>query len=44
MLVAKVVAPKEGDMVLDVCSAPGGKSTHMAELMKNTGKEYQEMF
>ena len=38
MLVAKVVAPKEGDMVLDVCSAPGGKSTHMAELMKNTGK------
>lgn len=38
MLVAKVVAPKEGDMVLDMCSAPGGKSTHMAELMKNTGK------
>ena len=38
MLVAKVVAPKEGDMVLDVCSAPGGKSTHMAEIMKNTGK------
>lgn len=38
MLVAKVINPKENDMVLDVCSAPGGKSTHMAELMKNTGK------
>ncbi|WP_300278992.1 16S rRNA (cytosine(967)-C(5))-methyltransferase RsmB [Peptacetobacter sp.] len=38
MLVAKVMNPKENDMVLDVCSAPGGKSTHMAELMKNTGK------
>ncbi|MHC1750409.1 MAG: 16S rRNA (cytosine(967)-C(5))-methyltransferase RsmB [Cellulosilyticaceae bacterium] len=37
MLVAHVVDPKPGDKVLDVCSAPGGKTVHMAELMKNEG-------
>ncbi|MGE5632902.1 MAG: 16S rRNA (cytosine(967)-C(5))-methyltransferase RsmB [Caulobacteraceae bacterium] len=38
MLVAHVVDPKPGDRVLDVCSAPGGKATHMAELMDNQGE------
>lgn len=38
MLVANVVAPKPGECVLDLCSAPGGKSIHMAELMENKGK------
>jgi 16S rRNA (cytosine967-C5)-methyltransferase len=38
MLVAHVVDPKPGDMVIDMCSAPGGKTTHMAELMENKGE------
>ena len=36
--VALMVDPKENDRVLDVCAAPGTKTTHMAQLMKNTGE------
>ena len=32
-----VLAPKEGEIVLDACSAPGGKTTYLAELMHNKG-------
>ncbi|WP_432665168.1 16S rRNA (cytosine(967)-C(5))-methyltransferase RsmB [Wukongibacter baidiensis] len=38
MLVSQVLNPMEGEFVIDVCSAPGGKSTHMAQLMKNKGR------
>ncbi len=38
MLVARVAAPKSGDFVIDACAAPGGKATHMAEIMGNKGK------
>ncbi len=37
MLVAHAVNPAPGARVLDVCSAPGGKTTHMAQLMQNEG-------
>ena len=36
-LTAKVLNPKEGESILDACSAPGGKTTFMAEIMGNNG-------
>lgn len=37
MLVGEVMSPKAGECVLDVCSAPGGKTTHLAEKMNRQG-------
>lgn len=37
MMVAKTAAPKRGDVVLDVCAAPGGKSLHVADVLTGTG-------
>ena len=37
MLVAHIADPKEGDNIIDVCAAPGGKALHMAELLHGTG-------
>lgn len=38
MLVAHLANPTQGDAVIDVCAAPGGKSIHVAELLKGTGR------
>ncbi len=37
MLVVPVASPHPGDYVIDVCSAPGGKSLHAADVMGGTG-------
>jgi 16S rRNA (cytosine967-C5)-methyltransferase len=37
MLVARCLAPEPGERVLDLCAAPGGKTTHMAALMGGEG-------
>ena len=37
MLVGQIMDPREGSTLLDVCSAPGGKATHMAQIMGNKG-------
>eukprot|EP01122_Echinamoeba_exundans_P009566 TRINITY_DN3417_c0_g1_i1.p1 TRINITY_DN3417_c0_g1~~TRINITY_DN3417_c0_g1_i1.p1 ORF type:complete len:443 (-),score=64.13 TRINITY_DN3417_c0_g1_i1:1334-2662(-) len=37
-LVAHLLNPQEGDTIIDMCSAPGGKTTHVAALMNDKGK------
>jgi 16S rRNA (cytosine967-C5)-methyltransferase len=37
MRVARMLDPKPGERVLDLCAAPGGKSTHIAALMGGRG-------
>jgi 16S rRNA (cytosine967-C5)-methyltransferase len=38
MLVARALAPSPQDRVLDLCAAPGGKTTHLAALMQGGGE------
>ncbi|WP_026528766.1 16S rRNA (cytosine(967)-C(5))-methyltransferase RsmB [Butyrivibrio sp. VCD2006] len=38
MLVTEVAGIKKGNTVVDVCAAPGGKSLHAADVLKNSGK------
>jgi 16S rRNA (cytosine967-C5)-methyltransferase len=36
-LISLLLTPQPGETILDACAAPGGKATHLAELMNNRG-------
>lgn len=38
MVAAAALNPTEGSCVIDLCSAPGGKATHLAQMMNNQGR------
>ena len=40
MIPGLVSGVKDGDIVVDVCSAPGGKAIHIAEMLNGTGTVY----
>lgn len=37
MMIAHLLSPKPGELILDACAAPGGKATHLAQLMSDRG-------
>jgi 16S rRNA (cytosine967-C5)-methyltransferase len=39
-LVTSIMDPMPGERILDACAAPGGKTTHMAQRMRNEGEVY----
>lgn len=38
MLASLLLAPRPGETILDSCSGPGGKASHLGELMENRGR------
>ena len=38
MLTSHILNPQPEELIYDFCSGPGGKTTHLAQLMGNTGR------
>lgn len=38
IVTGRVLEPEPGDFIVDMCAAPGGKASHIAQLMNNCGK------
>jgi 16S rRNA (cytosine967-C5)-methyltransferase len=36
-IISHILDPKEGELILDACAAPGGKTTHLANLQRDKG-------
>lgn len=39
MVVSHILNPQPGEKILDMCAAPGGKTTHLATLMQDQVRE-----
>ncbi|AHF81170.1 RsmB/NOP family class I SAM-dependent RNA methyltransferase [Thermococcus paralvinellae] len=38
MITARILEPNEDDLIIDMAAAPGGKTTHLSQLMQNRGE------